>query len=43
MEDINNIMLNPIRMRIIQQFSNGQSITATELCEKIKDIPRTTL
>ena len=43
MKDINKILLNPIRMRIIQEFSNGQSITATELCEKIKDIPRTTM
>lgn len=43
MKDISKIILNPIRMRIIQQFSNGQSITATELCEKIKDVPRTTM
>lgn len=43
MKDINKIMLNPIRMRIIQEFSNVQSITATELCEKIKDVPRTTM
>lgn len=40
---MNEIMLNPIRMRIIQELASGQSITATELCEKISDIPRTTM
>lgn len=43
MKNINEIMLNPIRMRIIQELSHGQSITATELCERISDVPRTTL
>ncbi|MEO3134945.1 helix-turn-helix domain-containing protein [Turicibacter sanguinis] len=43
MEDINKIMLNPIRMRIIQELSNGQTITATKLCKIIKDVPRTTM
>lgn len=36
-------MLNPTRMRIIKEFSKKPNITATELCEKIKDIPRTTM
>lgn len=43
MKDISKIILNPIRMRIIQQFSNRESITANELCEKINDVPRTTI
>ena len=43
MKNINEIMLNPIRMRIIQELSATQSITATELCEKISDVPRTTM
>ena len=43
MKNMNEIMLNPIRMRIIQELASGQSITATELCEKISDIPRTTM
>ena len=43
MKNINEIMLNPIRMRIIQELASGQSITATELCEKISDVPRTTM
>lgn len=42
-KDINEVMLNPVRMRIIQEISTRQSITATELCEKISDIPRTTM
>lgn len=43
MKNVNEIMLNPIRMRIIQELASGQSITATELCEKISDVPRTTM
>jgi len=43
MKDINEIMLNPVRMRIIQELAVKQSTTTTELCEKISDIPRTTL
>lgn len=43
MSDINKIMLNPIRMRIIQAMSTSKSSTASELCEKIKDVPRTTM
>lgn len=43
MKDINEIMLNPVRMRIIQALSTGQGITVTELCEKISDVPRTTM
>ena len=36
-------MLNPVRMRIIQEISTRQSITSTELCERISDVPRTTM
>jgi DNA-binding transcriptional ArsR family regulator len=36
-------MLNPVRMRIIQELASRQSLTATELCEKISDVPRTTM
>ena len=43
MKDINEILLNPIRMRIIQELATRQSVTAAELCEKISDVPRTTL
>ena len=43
MQNINEILLNPIRMRIIQELATKESMTATELCEKISDIPRTTM
>ncbi len=43
MNNINDVMLNPVRMRIIQTLAVGQNMTATEICEKISDIPRTTL
>lgn len=43
MKDINEVMLNPIRMKIIQELATRQSMTATELCERISDVPRTTM
>ena len=38
-----DIILNPIRMRIIQELSLKESITANELCNIMKDVSRTTL
>ncbi len=43
MKNINDIMLNPVRMRIIQTLAVKQTMTATEISEKISDVPRTTL
>ena len=43
MKNISEILLNPIRMRIIQELSTRQTATANELCEIISDVPRTTL
>jgi len=43
MTDINDVMLNSVRMRIIQQLAVRPSMTATELCEKLSDVPRTTM
>lgn len=43
MKNINEIILNSVRMRIIQELSTGQTITANELCERINDVPRTTM
>ena len=43
MKNINEIMLNPVRMRIIQALSTRQTATANELREKISDVPRTTM
>lgn len=36
-------MLNPVRMRIIQILAVKRNMTATEICEILSDIPRTTL
>lgn len=43
MKGITDVMLNPVRMRIIQALAARQNMTATEICEKISDVPRTTL
>lgn len=43
MKNVIDIILNPVRVRIIQELAAKQSLTTTELCEKIKDVPRTTL
>ncbi|MEN6460887.1 MAG: helix-turn-helix domain-containing protein [Syntrophomonas sp.] len=43
MKDMIEVMLNPVRIRIIQELANRGNTTATELCEKISDVPRTTM
>ena len=43
MDTINKVMLNPVRMRIIQELSARKTATANELGEKISDVPRTTV
>lgn len=43
LKDINEIMLHPVRMRIVQELAARQSMTTTELCERIEDVPRTTM
>lgn len=43
MKNINEIMLHPIRMRIIQELARREATTTNEICEKISDVPRTTL
>lgn len=43
MKDINDIILNPVRMRIIQTIAVNNTMTATEIYEKISDVPRTTI
>lgn len=43
MKDAIEIILNPVRVRIIQEVAAKQNITASELSDKMKDIPRTTL
>ncbi len=43
MKDINEIMLNSVRMRMIQLVAAKGSMTATELCAAMGDVPRTTL
>lgn len=42
-KDVNSIMLNPTRMRIVQAFASRNSMTANEVCNVIHDVPRTTL
>ncbi len=43
MSDRIKMIMNPTRLRIIQQLASAESMTAAELGEKISDIPRTTL
>jgi len=47
-KDIIEVLLNPIRMRILQLFTPSASdtheqMTASEVCDLLSDIPRTTL
>ena len=43
MKNIYEVMLNPVRIRIIQELSTRQSINTTELCQKLSDVSRTTM
>ena len=47
-KDIIDVLLNPIRMRILQLFATTEEdvvkqMTANEICDLLSDIPRTTL
>lgn len=42
-KDIYDVMLNPTRMRIVQILATHDTMTTTELCEILTDIPRTTI
>lgn len=42
-KNINEIMLNSVRMRIVQALATKVSMTSNEICEKISNVPRTTL
>jgi DNA-binding transcriptional ArsR family regulator len=41
--NIYNILLNPIRVRIIKVVAKKQNVTASEILENMKDVSRTTL
>ena len=43
MKNINEVMLHPVRMRIVQEIANQKTITTTQLSAVICDVPRTTL
>ena len=43
MKDLNQVLMNPIRSRIIQYLSVHKEATAGILSEHISDVPRTTL
>lgn len=38
-----NLLLHPIRLRIIQIFINGRELTVQQVAEYLKDIPQATL
>lgn len=43
MKNINEILINPVRTRIIQVAAEKGNLTANDICELMPDIPRTTL
>lgn len=43
MKSLQDVMLNPIRMRIVQVVAAQASTTTAEICKHISDVPRTTL
>lgn len=44
MRNINEVLLNPVRMRIIQELAmHAGGLTSTDICNSIEDVPRTTM
>lgn len=43
MQDINQVLLNPIRSRILQYVATHETATAGEIASLMTDVPRTTL
>ena len=43
MKDINQVLLNPIRSRILQYVATHETATAGEIAALMTDVPRTTL
>jgi DNA-binding transcriptional ArsR family regulator len=43
MQDINQVLLNPIRSRILQFVATHETATAGEIASLMTDVPRTTL
>lgn len=41
--NLSDVVLNPVRMRIIQELALRGEMTTTALCQKIPDVPRTTM
>ncbi|MGW4249053.1 helix-turn-helix domain-containing protein [Nocardia sp. NPDC004722] len=38
-----DLLLHPVRLRIVHALSGGRTRSATELCEHLIDVPRTTI
>jgi DNA-binding transcriptional ArsR family regulator len=43
MHDIHEVLLNPVRMRIVQEVAAKDKLTTAELCERLPDVPKTTM
>ncbi|GAA0372975.1 helix-turn-helix domain-containing protein [Microbispora corallina] len=41
--DTLDLLLHPVRLRIVHAMSGGRTRTTSELCERLPDIPKTTL
>jgi len=41
-DDLSAVMLNPVRMRIVQTVAARGTATATDICAVLSDVPRTT-
>ena len=43
MKDINEVLLNPTRLRIVQELAKHESLNTLELCDRLDDVPRTSM
>ena len=37
------LLLHPVRMRLVNALSAGRSLTTTELCARLPDLPKATV
>lgn len=41
--DLTELLLHPVRLRIVRALSGGRSLSPGELCERLPDVPRTSI
>lgn len=43
MKDVNEVLVNPVRLRIIQELAKTPRMITQELCDRISDVPKASM